>query len=69
MTPTRITENIKSLLDVIIINKENHINPATVLDLGSQITKHVLCIRAENPKKWTCKSQEKTVYRRKYKGI
>jgi hypothetical protein len=44
MTPTRITENTKLLLDVIIINKENHINPATVLDLG--FSDH----QAQNPK-------------------
>jgi hypothetical protein len=51
MTPTRITENNKSLLDVIIINKENHINPATLLDLGfSDHQVQILCIPVENPK-------------------
>jgi hypothetical protein len=40
---TRITENTKSFLDVFIINKENDINLATVLDLVIQITKRNYC--------------------------
>jgi hypothetical protein len=32
--PTGITENTKSLLDIIIIKKENHANPSIVLHLG-----------------------------------
>jgi exonuclease III len=51
MTPTTITENTKSLLDVIIINKENHINPAAVLDFGfSDHQAQILCILVANPK-------------------
>jgi hypothetical protein len=50
-TPTRITENTKSLLDLIIIDKESYINPATVLDLGfSDHQAQISCIRVENPK-------------------
>jgi hypothetical protein len=40
--PSRITENTKSLLDVMIINKENYINLATWTWV-TQITKHNYC--------------------------
>jgi hypothetical protein len=51
IAPTRTTENTKSLLDVIIINKENYINLATVLDLGySDHQAQLLCINVEIPK-------------------
>jgi exonuclease III len=51
ITPTRVTEITKSLLHVIIINKENHINPATVLDLGFLDQQaQILCIHVDNPK-------------------
>jgi hypothetical protein len=52
MVPTRITKNIKSLLDVIVINKENYINPAVILDFGySDHQAQILCINVENPPK------------------
>jgi hypothetical protein len=44
---TRITENTQSFINVIITNKDNDINQATLLDQPTQI----LCINVENPKK------------------
>jgi hypothetical protein len=52
MVPTTITENTKSLLDVIVINKDDHINQAVVLDLRySDHQAQILHINVEKLKK------------------
>jgi hypothetical protein len=49
--PTRITSNNKLLLNVIVINKESHTNPGTVVDLGfSDHQAQIFWTAAENPK-------------------
>jgi hypothetical protein len=60
MVPTRITENTKSLLDVIVINKDDHINQAVVLDLGySDHQAQILHINVENLKKGPVRIKER----------
>jgi hypothetical protein len=47
--PARITENTRSLVDVIIITKENQNNLAAVLDLGfSSHQTQILCLIFKN---------------------
>jgi len=47
--PTRITENTRSLIDVIIITKENQNNLAAVFDLGySGHQAQILCVIFKN---------------------
>jgi len=61
----RITKNIQSLLDVIVINnkKKKHTYPGTVLDLGfSDHETQILWINVEKCKKWSTKSQKRTVH-------
>jgi hypothetical protein len=59
----RITKNTQSLLDIVVINKENHTNPGSVLDVGlSYHQTQILWINSEKSKKWYTESQERRVH-------
>jgi hypothetical protein len=56
--PTRITENTKLLIGVIVI-KENHKNLAIVSDLGYSDHQGQMCINTENAKRGLLKVRER----------